>query len=294
MTAHPTAGATSPGTLRSALLRLSTRIAESADEDSICQGTAEGLFHPVFGFEGVGVFLAGSLTFEPTMRASAGKFDTDRVGVAELRLPMRVDENAIGELVVQRSGSAAFSQGDLEILAAAATQASIAIGRGRLLAAERHRFSEQRALLDTLADLSGELQLDSLLDAVLTRAVALLGVTGGELAVYDKQTDELVIVAALGIGISSVGTRMRRDEGGMGHVATSHEPLIIPNYQQWEGRSKQYGQSTIQAVAVVPLLIGPRLVGAIAAIHSDPTRKLGESDLRLLNLFAAQSAIAVA
>ncbi len=293
MTGHPVPDGPHPGVMRSALLRLSTRIAESQDEERICQGVAEGLMHQVFGFDGVGIFLAGSESFEPALRASAGRFDRDGAEVSELRLPLKADQNAIGELVVQRSGSGAFNQGDLEILAAATTQASIAIGRVRLLAAERRRTSEQRALLDTLADLSSELQLDALLEAVLNRAVALLGVTGGELAVYDEERDELVIVAAQGIGKESIGTRMRRGDGGMGHVASTHEPLIIPNYQQWSGRSEQYTHSIIQAVAVVPLLVGSRLVGAIAAVHSDPARKLGEADLRLLNLFAAQAAIAI-
>ena len=284
---------TAPAALRSALLRLSTRIAESADEDSICRGVAEGLLHPAFGFDGVGVFLAGTESFEPALRASAGSFAPGRAEVAELRLPLRVDQSAIGELVVQRAGSGAFEQGDLEIMAAAATQASIAIGRVRLLTAERHRASEQRALLDTLADLSSELQLDTLLTAVLNRAVALLGVTGGEFAVYDEAQDQLVIVAAQGLDQASIGRRMRRGDGAMGHVAMTGEPLIIPNYQQWEGRSAQYAESAIQAVIAVPLLVGSRLVGAIAAVHSDPARKLGEADLRLLNLFAAQAAIAI-
>ncbi len=283
----------SQGALRSALLRLSTRIAESVDEATICQGVAEGLMHPAFGFDGVGVFLAGSDSFEPALRAQAGGFGPGRADLSELRLPLRVDQSAIGELVVQRGGSGAFGQGDLEILAAATTQASIAIGRVRLLTAERRRTSEQRALLDTLADLSSELQLDALLGAVLHRAIALLGVTGGEFAVYDEASDELVIVASQGLGQDSVGNRMKRGDGAMGHVAETLEPLIIPNYQQWEGRSEKYAQSTVQAVIAVPLVVGSRLVGAIAAIHSDPTRKLGETDLRLLNLFAAQAAIAI-
>ena len=282
-----------PGALRSALLRLSTRIAESLDEDTICKGVAEGLFHQAFGFDGVGVYLAGTESFEPGLRASAGEFAAGRAQASELRLPLRVDQSAIGELVVQRTTGGAFEQGDLEILAAAATQASIAIGRIRLLSAERRRTSEQRALLDTLADLSSELRLDSLLEAVLHRAIQLLGVTGGEFAVYDEQRDELVIVAAEGLGQSSVGTRMHPGEGAMGRVAQSREPLIIPNYQQWEGRSAQYTHSTIQAVIAAPLLVGSRLVGALAAVHADPSRKLGEADLRLLNLFAAQAAIAI-
>jgi len=279
--------------MRSALLRLSTRIAESADEDSICRGVADGLLHQAFGFDGVGVFLAGTETFEPGLRAKAGNFAIGRGQVSELRLPLRVDQSAIGELVVQRTGSGAFEQGDLEILAAAVTQASIAIARVRLLSAERQRTSEQRALLDTLADLSSELQLDTLLHAVLHRAVALLGVTGGEFAVYDEERDELLIVASEGLEQESTGTRMQLGEGAMGWVARSREPLIIPNYQQWEGRSVQYTHSTIQAVIAAPLLVGARLVGAIAVIHADPARKLGEADLRLLNLFAAQAAIAI-
>jgi PAS domain S-box-containing protein len=42
-----------------------------------------------------------------------------------------------------------------------------------------------------------------------------------------------------------------------------------------------------------PLMIGNRLVGVIAAVHSDPSREFGSEDLRLLELFAPQAAIAI-
>ena len=278
--------------MRSALLRLSTRIAEAQGEDDVCRSVVEGLRHPAFGFDGVGMYLAGSSAFEPVLKAKAGSFG-DQEAPVELKLPLKIDQSAIGELVVQRARGHAFPSGDLEILAAAANQASIAIARTRLMAAERRRAGEQRALLDTLTDLSGQLELDNLLRAVLERAVSLLGVTGGELAVLDEATQELVVVASRNIGTDSTGTRMALGEGAMGHVARTREPLIIPRYQEWMGRSSQYTQSTMQAVMVAPLLIGPRLVGAIASVHSDPSREFGREDLRLLNLFAAQAAIAI-
>jgi len=278
--------------MRSALLRLSTRIAEAQTEDDVCRGVAAGLRHAAFGFDGVGVYLAGTERFEPGLRASAGAFQ-EAASAVELRIPLLINQSAIGELVVQRAGASAFGQGDLEILGAAANQASIAIARARLLDAERHRATEQRALLDTLADLSGELELDRLLQAVLERAVSLLGVTAGELAVHDEKSRDLVIVASHNLGADSTGTRMALGEGAMGHVALSQEPLIIPDYQAWSGRSVQYTQAVVQAVLVVPLLIGHRLVGALAAVHSDPERRFGDADVRLLNLFAAQAAIAI-
>ncbi|GMR13862.1 MAG: hypothetical protein BMS9Abin29_2087 [Gemmatimonadota bacterium] len=279
--------------MRSALLHLSTRIAEAQGEDDVCRSVVEALCNPAFGFDGIGLYMAGTSTFEPDLRAQSGDFQPDAEGISALKVPLRIDLSAIGELIVQRDRSGAFDQGDLEILKAAANQASIAIGRVRLLFSERHRLEEQKALLDTLADLSGELELDNLLQSVLERATLLLGVTGGELAVYDETDEVLVIVASHNIGEDSTGNRMRLGEGAMGYVARTGEPLIIPNYQEWSGRSSQYTQSIVQAVLVCPLLIGHRLVGSIAAVHSDPSRRFGEGDLRLLNLFAAQAAIAI-
>jgi PAS domain S-box-containing protein len=286
-------GSDSAADMRSALLSLSTRIVEAQDEDGVCHAVVEGLRHDTFGFDGVGLYLAGTSSFEPGLRASAGSFWDGSPSVAELRIPLRSDQSAIGELVVQRPRGRSFAKGDLDILAAAANQASIAIGRARLLGAERRRTGEQRALLDTLADLSGELELDNLLLAVLERAVTLLGVSGGELAVFDEDANDLLIVASHNVGQDSAGNRMSLGEGGMGHVALSREPLIIPDYQEWEGRSDRYASSPLRAVMVAPLLIGTRLVGAIAAVHTDPDHEFGGEDLRLLNLFAAQAAIAI-
>jgi PAS domain S-box-containing protein len=281
--------------LRSALLALSTRIAEAQDEDAVCRAVVESLCHEAFGFDGVGLYLAGATAFEPALRASAGAFSPDASGDArsELKLPLRIDESAIGEVVVQRPSGRAFEQGDLEILSAAANQAGIAIGRTRLLAADRQRIAEQRALLDTLGDLSSQLELDRLLQAVLERAVTLLDVTGGELAIMDEATQQLVILASHNMGTNAIGTRMQLGEGAMGHVAQTHEPLIIPHYQQWAGRSAQYAHGAIQTVMAAPLMIGDRLVGAIASVHSDPERTFGQRELRLLNLFAAQAAVAI-
>ena len=79
----------------------------------------------------------------------------------------------------------------------------------------------------------------------------------------------------------------------MGTVARTHEPLIIPSYHEWLGKSGQYAEVTVHSVMAAPLLIGRRLVGAIATVHSDPARVFNSEDLRRLNLFAPQAAIAI-
>jgi len=207
-------------------------------------------------------------------------------------VPLQLNGHTIGVLVVESQEPGAFGPEDFEILTAAANQASIAIGRARLLAAERARVEEHRALLDTMADLSSELELEKVLEAVLARAVTLIGVTGGEVAIWDDETKQLVIVASERVGVDSTGVRIELGEGAMGYVAQTLEPIIIPSYHEWLGKSEQYADVLVHSVMAAPLLIGRRLVGAIATVHSDPDHVFEEDDLRLLNLFAPQAAIA--
>ncbi|HWP36664.1 MAG TPA: GAF domain-containing protein, partial [Gemmatimonadales bacterium] len=234
----------------------------------------------------------GHLHYTPDVRRESRYLPSLASG-SEVDVPLRADGVTMGVLVVESAQPNAFGEEDFEILTAAANQAGIAIARARLLAEERRRADEHKALLDTMAALSSDLELSRVLQAVLERAVTLLGVTGGEVAIYEDETRELVVVASENIGKDSTGTHLRVGEGAMGTVARTLEPLIIPSYHEWLGQSAQYADVLVHSVMAAPLLIGRRLVGAIATVHSDPTRVFNDEDLRLLNMFAPQAAIAI-
>jgi PAS domain S-box-containing protein len=209
-------------------------------------------------------------------------------------VPLIVAGRLVGVIAfMDKNPTREFGSADLRLLNLFSAHAAIAIQNARLFSVERRRAQEQQALLDTLKDLSSELELSTVLQRVLERAVTLLNVTGGELATFDEARGDLVIVASRNMGTDSVGTRMTLGDGAMGRVAQTRDALIIPRYQEWEGHSVRYTQSTVQTVIAVPLLIGSRLVGAIAGVHSDPARVFGADALRLLGLFASQAAIAM-
>jgi PAS domain S-box-containing protein len=211
-----------------------------------------------------------------------------------LAAPLLIGSRLVGAIAIVHSDpDRQFGPEELQLLELFAPQAAIAIENARLYTAEHSRAVEQQALIETLQDLAGELDVDRVLQRVLERAVSLLHVTGGELATFDEARGELTIRASYGMEHDAAGTRMRVGEGAMGHVAQAREPLIIPSYQEWSGHSLQYEQGSVQAVMAAPLLIGNRLVGVIASVHSDPARQFGAEDLRLLQLFAPQAAIAI-
>jgi PAS domain S-box-containing protein len=313
-----------------ALLRLSTGIAEAEGETDVCRAVVAGLYDAALGYDFVAVLLVDEASGERVLVASEGWKDappglrirpgqglserplldgrihyTPRVTEetrylptrnegSEADVPILANRQLVGVLVVESNHPDAFDDGDLKILTAAGDQAGIAIGRTRLLRAERARADEQEALRATMADLAGRLDLSTVLKAVLERAVRLLGVSHGELAIYDAAAEELEIVASHNIGRKdTTGTRMKLGEGAMGHAARTQEPILIPDYREWSGRSVQYAAVDFHAVMVAPLLIGGRLVGAIAFMDKDPARQFGAEDLRLLNLFAPQAAIAI-
>jgi hypothetical protein len=244
--------------------------------------------------------LTGKLHYTPDVTRDPNYVRSSVPGGSEVDVPIRVDERIEGVLIVQGRRRDAFGPQDFEILNAAALQAGIAIGRARLvhsqralLAAERRRVEEQTALIQTMADLSAELELPKLLQAVLRRAVALLGVAGGELAIYDEAKEELVVAANDNPGQGSTGARLKVGEGALGHVARTRKPLIIPDYRQWAGRSDQYASVEAHAAIALPLLIGRRLVGAMNFWHADPSRRFGDADIRLASIFAPQAAVAI-
>jgi PAS domain S-box-containing protein len=315
---------------QAALLRLSTAITAAETELEICRAVATGLYDEALGYDFVALLLVDERTGDRVLVATAGKAklppdlrvrpgeglserplldgrlhytaevtrDTrylpTRNRGSEVDVPLQINQKLVGVLVVESNRANAFGPDDLEILTAAASQAGIAIGRARLLSAERQRADEQEALRATMADLSAQLELSTLLQAVLERAVALLRVSHGELAIYDAARGELEIVASHNVGKrDTTGTRMAVGEGAMGHVARTLQPLNIDDYRRWSGRSAQYAQVEFHAVLVVPLLVGGRLVGAIAIMDKDPARQFGVADQRLLDLFASQAAIAI-
>src|SRR5690242_14780944 len=113
--------------------------------------------------------LDGRLHYTPQVNKDTRYLPTRNEG-SEVDVPLMINKRLVGVLVVESNRARAFDADDFEILTAAANQAGIAIGRARLLAAERQRADEQEALRATMADLSAQLELSSLLQSVLERA----------------------------------------------------------------------------------------------------------------------------
>jgi diguanylate cyclase (GGDEF)-like protein len=208
-------------------------------------------------------------------------------------IPLIARGKVIGCLTVDSYQLNAYQESDVALAEAFANQAAVALENARLYTAAWRRVTELNALNATISDITGELELSNLLEAILQRAIELSGATGGDLGLFDPETEETKIVVSLGMGRDFIGTRQKLGEGAMGHVALTREPLIISDYHQWQGRSPQYECGPWKSVMAAPLIVGGGLVGSIGIMGSESDKEFSGSDLELLNMFAKQAAIAV-
>ena len=311
---------------QAALFRVSAELAATLEEAEVCRRVVDGL-HDTLGYDHLALFLVDETTGDRLLAAGvaipqsvptripSGQGLSERplldgqlhytpdvtqdaryipaLGGAEVDVPVRIGGKVLGVLTAESKEPHAFGQDDFEVLTAAAQQTGLAIEKARLLAAERQRADELDALRTTMADVTAELELSALLQAIVERAAGLLDATGGELGLYDEASREIEIVVSHNVGHGYVGTRHVLGEGAMGHVAETGEPLIIEDYHTWERRAQQYDDLYIDAVVSAPLKAGNRLVGVISILDTRRVRQFGPADLHLLNLFAQQAAIAI-
>jgi signal transduction histidine kinase len=82
-------------------------------------------------------------------------------------------------------------------------------------------------------------------------------------------------------------------EGVVGRVFATREPLVVKDYQTWEGRTAVGQLTGLRACLAVPLLRSGRALGALGIRSYDPTVVYTEDDGRMLGLFADQAAAAL-
>ncbi len=113
--------------------------------------------------------------------------------------PIVVQERLIGVLTAHRDTPQAWSQGDLALLEAAAAECGLAIRLSRLLAENRDRLGQQTALLRAAQVLSGELDLETVLERLVDELAGLLQADAADCYLYDSDRGVLACAAVHGL-----------------------------------------------------------------------------------------------
>ncbi len=212
-----------------------------------------------------------------------------------LGVPIMLRGVAYGNLyLTEKGGGGDFTAEDEELVSLLAAQAAVAVENARLYESATNWSQQLQSLNEIGGALVGELELDPLLDLVVTRLRQLIGArlvsialpVGGALriaAADGEGADSLAVVDSLE-GNSKTGSVLQR-----GRSERVDSLLEDPEVNQDVAR--RLGAST---GLYVPLLARDRPIGVLIAhdkIGSDP--RFTSADLRLAEQFANRAAIAV-
>ena len=178
------------------------------------------------------------------------------------------------------------------ILAGAAT--TIRSGYKRANSEKQARRAEELESLHEISlALTAQLELDELLRDIVERGCRLLGVEAGGVYLVDEARGDLELFVSYGYGRDYKGTRLAPGEGLSGRVLQSGAPLVVDDYNRWEGRAPDWEAEPMTAALGVPLKRGDQVIGVLnfSAIRRD--RSFDEHDLWLAALFASQATVAI-
>jgi len=158
-----------------------------------------------------------------------------------------------------------------------------------------HRQNEYLAVLhETTLGLVSRLNLDDLLQGLITRTAQLFGTPNGFIDLVDAAKGELERKVGAGIFDQPTIYTRRLGDGMAGKIWQSGECLVIDDYDAWPGRSPHFGHNVVSAAMGAPLKSGEEIMGVIGiAYGTQSERTFGDEDVQLLTRFAQLASLAL-
>ena len=233
------------------------------------------------------------------------RFDLQRLAGLRtvLGVPMQLDGELVGVMVVWRIEVNPFGERDIEVLATFATQAAIAIRQANLLRALEnrqqelgHKVEQLEALGEISQAVSSSLDLDEVLERIVTHAVLVSGTDGGSM--LELSDNRFYVRRAYGTSPEMLErlrtTRIDIEGTLVGRAATDGRPLQVGELR--EAPADPYlrvlRDAGWRSMIAVPMLREGRIVGALVVSRKTPGM-FSEEICELLQTFASQSAMAL-
>jgi GAF domain-containing protein len=249
--------------------------------------------------------LAAESEFPVTASRTKARGSTVRTMVGT---PLLREGKPLGVIWINRGPDPhPFSAKQIALLETFAAQAVIAIENVRLFNELRERTADLTlsveqltALGDVGRALSSTLDLDTVLQTIVTRASQLAGTDACSVYEYDATTETFHLRATHNLDEEMVAlarrTPTRKGEGVQGRMAETRQPVQIPDIAVEDAYRGPLRDILLRrgtrALLAVPLLREDELIGGLTVNRKTPG-EFSPEVIELLQTFATQSALAI-
>jgi signal transduction histidine kinase len=223
---------------------------------------------------------------------------------SELAVPIKVKDQVIGVLDIESDRLNDFDEIDREVITSLANQAGIAIENARLFAETQRllnvtelRASKLAIINNVHQALASKLDVQSIYDLVGDKFRDIFDAQVVMISTYDPQSDTVEHRYAIERGERVYSPGKHPPGGFRSQIIRTRQPLLI-NMNVAE-ESAHLGQPVLPGTAPprswlgVPMLSGSQVTGILSVQNVDRENAFDESDVRLLQMFAASMSIAL-
>jgi len=144
---------------------------------------------------------------------------------------------------------------------------------------------------------SSTLRLSDLLATVMRLAGEVVRAEASSILLQDSATEELYFDVALGTkGGALTQVRLKKGEGIAGWVAASRRPALVNDVAKdprWTQKADKTSQFQTRSILAVPMQVKDKFIGVMEAINRADGQPFSEMDQKILEMFAAQAAVAI-
>ncbi|MDY6878085.1 MAG: GAF domain-containing protein [Chloroflexota bacterium] len=223
----------------------------------------------------------------------------EREAQSWLGVPMIAENRVLGVIGIQSYEQAnVYDERQMEILSNIAAQAAMAVRSAQLYGQARQRAAELAMLNTISAAVSSTLDLDRVLELIVSSMMSLMGSQKSAIFLLDETQGVLRLEASKGLSDEYVLAceRLPLTENGLARVLQEKKPILVADIHA-DPRLAHFQElvtrENLRAFAGVPLIVEGEVIGVLATFFPDVHYfSLAEADL--LTTFANQGAATVA
>jgi GAF domain-containing protein len=215
--------------------------------------------------------------------------------LSELCVPIFLGQETVGVINLESDRVNAFSEDDLQLLVTLSNNVAIYVQRARLFEEARVRASELAVLNEMSQQLSGALDINQACQHIYHYSAQLLGIQDLYIALYEDEIDTVHFPLAVEKGQQLSWDSRQSGEGMTEYVIKTREPLLIQQdvYDALDERGIQQIGAEAHAWLGVPMMVGERAMGMIAAQSFDPSVSFSDRHQDLMTSIANQAALTI-
>ena len=210
---------------------------------------------------------------------------------AVLATPIVVFDRLIGVLAVHRNVPGAWPPADVAFVEAVSRELGLGLDTARLLADHELRLLRQTALLHAAQTLTSELELQGVLEVLVSEVVQLLGADAADCWLFDERRRTLECRAVHGLPESGTGREIP-PEGTLGEAIAARRPVLKRDFARTEQPTPSASYREFEDVIVAPIAVFDEVRGVLG-VYSRSKGRFDEQGLELLEAFAALASLAL-